>query len=160
MTLARQTPIIAAVSGPFVPLAFGMPSTGEWVVLLVVGLLIFGRRLPEVGKSLAKTIAQFRRGLQDFRRDMDKDEDLKDIKSTVSDLKKTIDAPRILANPGKYLDRLADEPDEPEETPEVEPEQAPVVEPEQAPVVEPERKELPAQGVGVEEEGEKEEEKA
>ncbi len=148
-----------------------MPSTGEWVVLLVVGLLIFGRRLPEVGKSLAKTIAQFRRGLQDFKRDMDKDEDLKDIKSTVSDLKKSIDAPRILANPGKYLDRLADEPDEPEEAPEVEPEQAPVVEPEQAPAVEPEqapavepegapeRKELPAQGVGVEEE-KKEEEKA
>ncbi len=152
MTLARQTPIIAAVSGPFVPLAFGMPSTGEWVVLLVVGLLIFGRRLPEVGKSLAKTIAQFRRGLQDFKRDMDKDEDLKDIKSTVKDLKKTIDAPRILANPGKYLDRLADEP---EEAPEVEPEQAPAVEPERAP--DPERKELPAQGV---EEERKEEEKA
>ena len=149
MTLARQTPIIAAVIGLFAPLAFGMPSTGEWVVLLVVGLLIFGRRLPEVGKSLAKTVAQFRRGLQDFKRDMDKDEDLKDIKSTVSDLKKTIDAPRILANPGKYLDRLADEPDE-----------APVVEPDETPAVEPEQKELPAQGVGVEEEGEKEEEKA
>ncbi len=169
MTLARQTPIIAAVSGLFAPLAFGMPSTGEWLVLLVVGLLIFGRRLPEVGKSLAKTIAQFRRGLQDFKRDMDKDDDLKDIKkdikSTVSDLKKTIDAPRILANPGKYLDRLADEPDEHEEAPEVEPERAPVVEPDEAPAVEPERapepeqKELPAQGVGVEEE-QKEEEKA
>ncbi len=116
-----------------------------------------------ISRRLAKTIAQLRRGLQDFKRDMDKDEDLKDIKSTVKDLKKTIDAPRILANPGKYLDRLADEP---EEAPVVEPEQAPVVEPEQAPAVEPERapeperKELPAQGVGVEEEGEKEEEKA
>jgi TatA/E family protein of Tat protein translocase len=142
-------------------MAFGMPSTGEWVVLLVVGLLIFGRRLPEVGKSLAKTLAQFRRGLQDFKRDMDKDDDLKDIKkdikSTVSDLKKTIDAPRIMANPGKYLDRLADEP---EQAPAAEPEQAPVAEPEQAPVVEPEQKELPAQGVGAEEEGKKEEEKA
>ena len=129
-----------------------MPSTGEWMVLLVVGLLIFGRRLPEVGRSVARTMTHFRRGLQDFKQEMDKDEDLKDIKSTVSDLKKTIDAPRILANPGKYLDRLADEPDEPE--------QAPEVEPEQAPEVEPARKELPAQGVGVEEEGEKEEEKA
>lgn len=139
MTLARQTPIIPAVTGLFAPLAFGMPSTGEWVVLLVVGLLIFGRRLPEVGKSLAKTVGQFRRGLQDFKRDMDRDEDLKDIKSTVTELKKAVDAPRILANPGRFLDSLADQPDE-------------------APEVEPEGKELPAQGVGVEEK--KDEEKA
>ncbi len=81
-----------------------MPSTGEWMVLLVVGLLIFGRRLPEVGRSFARTLTQFRRGLQDFKREMDKDEDLKDVKKTLSDVKKAVDAPRIMANPGKFLD--------------------------------------------------------
>lgn len=88
-----------------------MPSTGEWMVLLVVGLLIFGRRLPEVGRSLARTMSQFRRGLQDFKQEMDKDEDLKEVKSTVKEFKKAIDAPRILANPGQFLDRLGEEPE-------------------------------------------------
>lgn len=87
-----------------------MPSTGEWMVLLVVGLLIFGRRLPEVGRSVARTMTQFRRGLQDFKQEMDKDEDLKDVRSTVKDFKKAIDAPRILANPGQLLDQLGKEP--------------------------------------------------
>ena len=88
-----------------------MPSTGEWMVLLVVGLLIFGRRLPEVGRSVARTMSQFRRGLQDFKQEMDKDEDLKEVKSTVKEFKKAIDAPRILANPGQLLDHLGAEPE-------------------------------------------------
>ena len=88
-----------------------MPSTGEWMVLLVVGLLIFGRRLPEVGRSVARTMSQFRRGLQDFKQEMDKDEDLKEVKSTVKEFKKAIDAPRILANPGQFLDHLGEEPE-------------------------------------------------
>jgi len=44
----------------------GFPNLGwmEMVVLLVLGLLIFGRRLPEVGKSLGKGIVEFRKGLK------------------------------------------------------------------------------------------------
>ncbi len=42
---------------------FGPIGTWEAIVLLVLGLLIFGRRLPEVGKSLGKGIVEFRKGL-------------------------------------------------------------------------------------------------
>ena len=35
----------------------------EWLVILVVMLLLFGRRLPEVGKSLGKGIVEFKKGL-------------------------------------------------------------------------------------------------
>src|SRR5690349_10248542 len=45
-------------------LAFGLPIGGEWIVLLVLGLLIFGRRLPEVGKSLGKGIVEFKKGIK------------------------------------------------------------------------------------------------
>jgi sec-independent protein translocase protein TatA len=38
---------------------------GIEMVLLVLGLLIFGRRLPEVGKSLGQGIKEFKRGLKD-----------------------------------------------------------------------------------------------
>ena len=31
---------------------FGLPGGGEWIILLILGLLIFGRRLPEVGRSI------------------------------------------------------------------------------------------------------------
>jgi sec-independent protein translocase protein TatA len=49
---------------PSTLLAFGMPGGAEWIVLLVIGLLIFGRRLPEVGRSLGRGIVEFKRGVK------------------------------------------------------------------------------------------------
>lgn len=37
----------------------------EMLVIGLVALLIFGRRLPEVGRSLGKGIVEFKRGLKD-----------------------------------------------------------------------------------------------
>jgi sec-independent protein translocase protein TatA len=42
----------------------GMPTGMEWIVLLILGLLIFGRRLPEVGRSLGKGIVEFKKGIR------------------------------------------------------------------------------------------------
>ena len=36
----------------------------EWAVIMTVMLLLFGRRLPEVGKSLGKGIVEFKKGLK------------------------------------------------------------------------------------------------
>ena len=47
-----------------IPLAFGMPSGFEWLIIAGIGLLIFGKRLPEVGKSLGQGIVQFKKGLK------------------------------------------------------------------------------------------------
>jgi sec-independent protein translocase protein TatA len=35
----------------------------EWLIILALGLLLFGRRLPEVGRSLGKGIVEFKKGL-------------------------------------------------------------------------------------------------
>ena len=46
------------------PLAIGMPGGMEWLVIAAIGLLIFGKRLPEVGRSLGKGIVEFKKGLK------------------------------------------------------------------------------------------------
>lgn len=37
------------------------------LILLVLGLIIFGRRLPEVGRSLGRSIVEFRKGLKEVK---------------------------------------------------------------------------------------------
>jgi len=56
-------------------LAFGMPGGSEWIILLVLGLLIFGRRLPEVGRSLGRGIVEFKRGIKGIEDDIDDESD-------------------------------------------------------------------------------------
>ena len=56
---------------PSTILAFGMPGGAEWIVLLVIGLLIFGRRLPEVGRSLGRGIVGFKRGVKGIDDEID-----------------------------------------------------------------------------------------
>ena len=43
----------------------GMPGWAEIAVVAFVGLLLFGRRLPEVGRSLGRTIVEFKRGIKE-----------------------------------------------------------------------------------------------
>jgi sec-independent protein translocase protein TatA len=45
-------------------LAFHLPFIDQSAVLLILGLLIFGKRLPEVGRSLGKGIVEFKRGIK------------------------------------------------------------------------------------------------
>jgi len=53
------------------PLAFQMPGIEEWIVIGVIGLLLFGKRLPEVGRSLGKGIVEFKKGLKGIEDDLD-----------------------------------------------------------------------------------------
>jgi sec-independent protein translocase protein TatA len=49
---------------------FGL-STQELLVLGVVAILLFGKRLPDVAKTLGKKYADFRRGLSDIQSQFD-----------------------------------------------------------------------------------------
>jgi sec-independent protein translocase protein TatA len=53
------------------PLAIGMPGMGEWIIIGAIGLLIFGKRLPEVGRSLGKGIVEFKKGLKGIEDDVE-----------------------------------------------------------------------------------------
>lgn len=53
---------------------FGIGPLGGWEMLLlaVLGLLIFGSRLPDVGRSLGATVTQFKKGLQGLSDEMER----------------------------------------------------------------------------------------
>lgn len=45
---------------------FGMFGLGgqEILLLLLLGVLLFGRKLPEIGRSLGKTVVEFKKGVK------------------------------------------------------------------------------------------------
>lgn len=51
-------------------LAFGMPGTTELIIIAVVALLIFGRRLPDVARSVGKSIVEFKKGIREAKDDI------------------------------------------------------------------------------------------
>jgi sec-independent protein translocase protein TatA len=52
-------------------LFIGGLSASEIAIVLVIGLLLFGSRLPQVGRSLGKTLTEFKRGLRGMEDDME-----------------------------------------------------------------------------------------
>lgn len=48
-----------------------MPGGWEWLIILIVALLIFGKRLPEVMKSLGRGIVEFKKGVKGAEEDVE-----------------------------------------------------------------------------------------
>jgi TatA/E family protein of Tat protein translocase len=72
----------ASMHLPAMPLAF-VNSVWGWMVILFLGLLLFGSRLPGVARNMGKGINEFKKGLaegaseddRDRERDRDRDRD-------------------------------------------------------------------------------------
>ena len=46
-----------------VPAGFGMPAGSEYLIILVVALLLFGKRLPEIMRGLGSSVREFKKGM-------------------------------------------------------------------------------------------------
>lgn len=68
-----------------IPLAFGgMPGGWEWIIILIVALLIFGRRLPEIARSVGKSMTEFKKGINEAKETTDElAKDVNQIKDDV-----------------------------------------------------------------------------
>jgi len=51
------------------PLAFFNLGPQEMLIILIFGVILFGRRLPEVGRYLGKGIVEFKKGLKGIEDD-------------------------------------------------------------------------------------------
>lgn len=69
---------------------FGMPGGIEWIAIGIVALLLFGRRLPDVARSLGKSIVEFKKGIKDVKDEIDIRRDLEDKSSKTARTPKQI----------------------------------------------------------------------
>jgi sec-independent protein translocase protein TatA len=75
---------------PYVPIMFYYNHMGpigiqELVLIVVIALIVFGpRRLPELGRTVGKTLAEFRRASNEIKESIQKELDEEDQKSRES----------------------------------------------------------------------------
>lgn len=91
------------------------PSLGwqEMFLLLVIGLLLYGRNLPDAGRSLGRVVAQLKRSFHDFKDQIDRDGQIGDVKKalkeTAREVQNVAKVPRALTKPGDALRDLTHE---------------------------------------------------
>jgi sec-independent protein translocase protein TatA len=67
-------------------LAFWTPGPFELIIILVIAVLLFGRRLPEIARGLGKSLTEFKKGVNEVEET--KDELVNDVRKIGDDVAK------------------------------------------------------------------------
>jgi TatA/E family protein of Tat protein translocase len=64
---------------------FGSVGTPELIIIFVIALIVFGpRKLPELGKSLGKSLAEFKRASNELKNTLDEEIRMEERKQQVA----------------------------------------------------------------------------
>ena len=75
------------------PLALFSLGPGEMIILGGLALLLFGKRLPEVGRGAGQAITQFKRGLKEVETEIEEASKQSDVRKAIDDADRpTVDA--------------------------------------------------------------------
>ena len=88
MLVGPQTIMFALVPPLFfLPLMIGPLGMQEMLIILVVALIVFGpRKLPQIGKTLGKSIAEFRRTSTELRSTLEREVQMEEFRATRSEV--------------------------------------------------------------------------
>ena len=94
----------------------GMP---EIILILAIALIVLGpKKLPEIAKSLGRGIAEFKKATQEFKENLQVDNDLKEARDTIrevkEDLEETVRKSMTESTAGQEAEAVSE--DEPEHT--------------------------------------------
>jgi sec-independent protein translocase protein TatA len=82
----------------------------HWLIVVGIGILLFGKRLPEVGRSLGKGIVEFKKGLKGLEDEVD---DHTTPRQPTATIEPPRPPPRVTSTAPKFEDNPPDLPTPP-----------------------------------------------
>ena len=90
---------------------FGSIGMPELIIIFVIALIIFGpRKLPELGRSLGKSLAEFKRASNELKSTLEEEIRLEEQRSTLEESKAKATAAAAATTPAAAVTPLAEEP--------------------------------------------------